>query len=489
MSRPISIRTLLEGWCDFQPGAADAALAVGRLTRDARRARPGDGFVAVAGRTAHGMAEAPEAVARGAAAVLHDGAAPLPELGVPAFGVPGLGDRLGELGARFHRYPAEQLTLAGVAGGSGKTSTAHFIAQSWQRADGAAGTISDLACGPVQDGRKPGPAALDALDLQAALADCVDRGVERMVLELSPRLLESPLHAAFGIEALVFTNSTPVDAAADGAVDGAGLLGLFEAAHPRFAVINHDDPVGKALSRQIGNGTQVLTYGSNGATELRGSVLGMDASGMTIRIASPWGGGELRTGLLGAFNLDNLLGAVGVLALLGMPWNQVMHQAGIMQAARGRLHGLGGDGARPVVVLDEAATPAALERTLDALRSHLHGRLVCVVGCDAAHDRGARAAMAATAESLADRVVLTVGDARDENPWAIFDDMARGLERLQEARVIESRAEAIFSAIEESAAGDIVLVAGRGSDSWADEAARTPAFGAAGLLDVVEDAA
>ena len=460
MNRAISIRTLLEDWCDIASDTEAARLSVTGLECDAAAIGPGDAYVAVAGSDGHGLARAQHAAALGAAIVLHDGAAAVPPLGIPALAVPGLAARLGELGARFHRAPAEQLTLAGVTGGRGKTSTAHFIAQAWQRGAGGAGAISDVACGAST---RSGPVArLDGMTLQGVLAGCVARGIERVALELSPRVLDLAACADLGLDALVFTASAP-GAAAD-------PLQPFEANHPRFAVVNHDDPAGKALARRIGNGTQVLTFGTNGATELRGSVLGMDAAGMTIRIAGPWGGGELRTGLLGAFNLSNLLGAAGVLALLGMPWNRVMHQVEIMQAAPGRLHALGGEPGQPVVVLDEAATPDALEHTLTSLRSHLHGRLVCVFGCDAAHGPVERRAMAAAAEALADRIVMTVGDAADENPWAIFEDMAQGLRRLHEARVIVDRAEAIRSAIEESRAGDIVLIAGRGAERWRDAA-------------------
>ena len=458
--RTISLGTLLEGWCAFESNAGKDRIAVNGLGLDAAAIRPGEAYVAVG----HGLKRAAEATARGAAVVLHDDEAAAPQLDIPALAVPGLEARLGELGARFYRHPAEQMTLAGVTGGRGKTSTAHYIAQAWQRAAGGAGCVSDLGHGPLGRPGRMADTTLDGIALQGVLSDCLQQGVERMVLEYSPRLFDAEAGAGLGLDALVFTASGP-----DEKTDP---LRVFADEHPRFAVVNHDDPAGKDLSRRIANGTQVLTFGTNGATELRGSVLGMDASGMTIRLAGPWGGGEVRTGLLGAHSLSNLLGAAGALALLGMPWNRIMHQVEIMQAAPGRLHALGGEPGQPVVVLDEASSPATLEETLTALRSHLHGRLVCVFGCDAAHGLAERRAMAAAAESLSDRVVMTLGDAADENPWAIFEDMARGLRRLHDARVIEDRAEAIRSAIEESRAGDIVLVAGRGVERWRDAAGR-----------------
>jgi UDP-N-acetylmuramoyl-L-alanyl-D-glutamate--2,6-diaminopimelate ligase len=192
----------------------------------------------------------------------------------------------------------------------------------------------------------------------------------------------------------------------------------------------------------------------------------MDSLGMTLSINSPWGGGEVRTGLLGAFNVSNLLAAAGTLALLGMPWSQVMYQLEIMRAVPGRMHCMGGEVGRPVVVVDYAHTPDALSQALTALRSHLHGQLVCVFGCGGDRDAGKRPMMARVAESLADRIVITTDNPRGEQPAAIIGDMLAGLEEPDQAQVVEDRAAAIRQAVLGSGAGDIVLVAGKGHEAW-----------------------
>jgi UDP-N-acetylmuramoyl-L-alanyl-D-glutamate--2,6-diaminopimelate ligase len=216
----------------------------------------------------------------------------------------------------------------------------------------------------------------------------------------------------------------------------------------------------------------------------------MNSDGMTLRLASPWGGGEVHTGLLGAFNLSNLLATAATLALLGMPWTQVLHQLEIMHAVPGRMHCLGGEYGQPVVVIDYAHTPDALREALSALRSHLHGRLVCVFGCGGDRDSGKRPMMAREAESLADRIVLTTDNPRGEDPNAIFDDMLAGLERPADAQVIEDRGAAIRQAVRDCGSGDIVLVAGKGHEAWQElRGQKVPFSDEAAVRAVLEDAA
>jgi UDP-N-acetylmuramoyl-L-alanyl-D-glutamate--2,6-diaminopimelate ligase len=143
-----------------------------------------------------------------------------------------------------------------------------------------------------------------------------------------------------------------------------------------------------------------------------------------------------------------------------------MHQLEIMHAVPGRMHCMGGEVAQPVVVVDYAHTPDALRQVLTALRSHLHGQLVCVFGCGGDRDSGKRPMMARVAESLADRIVMTTDNPRNEDPAGILEDMLAGLDQPGQARVIEDRAAAIRQAVLECGSGDIVLVAGKGHEAW-----------------------
>jgi len=473
MSCPMSLQTLLEGWCDATP-----AVLIDGLSLDSRTVRQGEAFVAVGGEQTHGMKYALQAEALGATAVIHDGLADLPTLNIPTVEVPRLGERLSVLAARFFHAPSEHLTVAGVTGTNGKTSVAHFIAQAWQRDTGDAGIIGTIGYGPLD---KLKPAAMttpDPISLQAMLASCLDQDIEKVAMEVSSHALAQGRCDDVAFDAAVFTNLSHEHLDYHGSMEAyaEAKRRLFTDCKPRFAVINHDDPAGKALSRHVAQSTQVLSYGTNGSTELRASIMDMDSSGITLSIASPWGGGTLHTGLLGAFNVSNLLAAAGTLALLGMPWNRVMHQIEIMHAVPGRMQCLGGESTQPVVVVDYAHTPDALEQALLALRAHLHGHLICVFGCGGDRDTGKRPMMARVAESLADRVILTSDNPRSEPPEEIIKDMMTGLINPARAEVVLDRDEAIRQAILKSQSGDIILIAGKGHETWQETGGRRIPF-------------
>jgi len=332
----------------------------------------------------------------------------------------------------------------------------------------------------------------DPLSLQGMLAECIEQGVERLTMEVSSHALDQGRCDDVAFDAAVFTNLSRDHLDYHGTMEAyaAAKRRLFIDCHPRFAIVNQDDALGKSLIAEIRNGTEVLSYGTNGSSELRGSVLSMDSLGMTLRLASPWGGAEVHTGLLGAFNLSNLLAAAGTLALLGMPWSRVMDQLEIMHAVPGRMHCLGGEPGQPVVVVDYAHTPDALRHALTALRSHLHGRLVCVFGCGGDRDRGKRPMMAQVAESLADQIVLTTDNPRGEEAGAILHDMLAGLEQPDRAAVVEDRGAAIRRAIAGSSEGDIVLIAGKGHEAWQEsKGQKIPFSDEAAVRAALEEAA
>ena len=192
----------------------------------------------------------------------------------------------------------------------------------------------------------------------------------------------------------------------------------------------------------------------------------MDINGMTIRINGPWGAEDVHTCLLGEFNASNLLATAGTMALLGMPWNQVLHQIELMQPVPGRMMRMGGDTGQPVVVVDYAHTPDALESALQAVRAHLNGKLVCVFGCGGNRDQGKRPQMGRAAELLADDVFVTSDNPRDESANKIIDDVIAGLEMPGKATIEPDRATAIQQAIANCRPGDVVLVAGKGHETW-----------------------
>jgi len=487
LSCPMSLATLLEDWCETPP-----KMNIDGISMDSRRVRPGDAFIAVAGGTTHGMVFAAEAEARGARVIIHDGLAVAPQTGVPLVMVDGLGKLMPRLAARFYHCPSDRLTIAGVTGTNGKTSTAHFIAQAWQRTHGKAGLIGTIGYGALSSLMPAELTTPDPVTVQRMLAECIDEGVENVAMEVSSHALEQGRCAEVAFSAAVFTNLSRDHLDYHGSMEcyAAAKRRLFTDCHPGFAVINVDDEFGRSLAAELSGRVEVLPYGTNGSSELRAAVLKMDSTGMRLKLSGPWGEGCVHTGLLGRFNVYNLLAAAGTLTLLGMPWDQVMHQIEIMCPVPGRMHCLGGEHDQPLVVVDFAHTPDALKQALTALRAHLHGRLTCVFGCGGDRDRGKRPIMAAVVESLADRVVVTTDNSRGEQPQNIFEDMLAGMKSPRQALVISDRGAAIRQAILESHSGDIVLVAGKGHEAWQEtNGQRIPFSDEAAVRAVLEEAA
>ncbi len=487
MKMAMTLQDLLVGWVDDAP-----ATRITGISLDNRNIEVGDAFVAYQGHVSHGLDYARAAVAAGAVAVIHDGLQNLPELAVPAVVVTDLGNKLGELASRFYAAPSEQMMIAGVTGTNGKTSVAHFLAQSWQRVYGHAGMVGTLGYGPVGELQSGARTTPDALRLQQILAACGRTGIDRLAMEVSSHALHQQRCQTVQFDAGIFTNLSRdhLDYHTDMAEYAAAKRLLFTEYVPSFAIINHDDNYGRKWFGELNGGMQMLSFGLEEGAELRADVRSMDINGMNIRINGPWGSEDVHTSLLGEFNASNLLAAAGTLALLGMPWHQVLNQVELMQPVPGRMMRLGGEQGQPVVVVDYAHTPDALESALQAVRAHLDGRLVCVFGCGGNRDQGKRPQMGRAAELLADDIFLTSDNPRNESANRIIEDVMSGLKRPGNATIEPDRAAAIRQAIANCKPGDVVLVAGKGHETWQEIGGRKIPFSdETTILDALEDAA
>jgi len=463
MTYGMSIRMLLEGWLPHPPD-----IVVAGLDLDSRCIEHGHAFIAVQGEQVHGLDFARHAVTNGAVAVIHDGSREEPDVDIPFIAVPGLAEKLGELASRFWAAPSDLMTIAGVTGTNGKTSVAHFLAQSWQRHYGLSGMIGTVGYGPLDDLSPAGHTTPDVLRLNAILAGCLDNGVDRIAMEVSSHALEQGRCQTVQFDAAIFTNLSRdhLDYHQDMQAYALSKKRLFTDFAPRFAVINHDDLTGRSWIGELGGQTQVLGYGMAPGAELNAEILGVDADGMYLRVNGPWGRSEFRTGLLGAFNVSNLLATAGTLGLLGMNWGDVVAELEMMNPVPGRMMRLGGEPGQPVVVVDYAHTPDALAHALQAVKAHLSGRLICVFGCGGNRDRGKRPEMGRVAEELADRLIITSDNPRYESVNSIINDVLGGLQEPRNAQMEPDRAAAITRAISESGPGDIVLIAGKGHETW-----------------------
>ncbi len=441
-----------------------------RLCNDSRRVRPGDVFVAYPGQVRDGREFIAQAIAAGARAVIWDSGGFLWRecWNIPNLGVAGLRALAGEIAAYVAGEPADALWMIGVTGTNGKTSCSHWIAQALNaigRPTAVIGTLGHGFSGALTGLANTTP---DALALHELLACYRDRHASCAVLEVSSHGLMQDRLSGARFDVALFTNLTRDHLDYHGDMDsyGAAKARLFDWPGLRHAVINVDDTFGRGLVARLESScVKVLTYGLAGGA-ISGHRLDLHRFGLDLEIQTPWGSGLVRSPMMGKYNAANLLGVLGVLLASDVPLDKALVALARLQAVSGRMQTMGG-GTRPLVVVDYAHTPDALEQVLAALRAHFSGgKLICVFGCGGDRDPGKRPLMGAVATRLADRVVITSDNPRSEDPAAIIAEIASG---APAPFAIESdRGRAIRIAIAAAAPGDVVLIAGKGHEAYQD---------------------
>jgi UDP-N-acetylmuramoyl-L-alanyl-D-glutamate--2,6-diaminopimelate ligase len=479
VSRMMRLSELLDG----QAVPADlAGCTVSGMSLDSRAVHPGDLFVALAGASSHGLQHAAQAGQRGAACVVFEPPAPddivLPANAVP---VPGLRQRLGRLADRFHDQPSRALTVVGVTGTNGKTSTVQLLAQALDGAGlGPCGTLGTLGVGLAGELRAGERTTPDVIRVHAALADLRERGARAVAMEVSSHALDQGRVDAVAFDLAVFTNLSRDHLDYHGDMDayGAAKARLFRWPGLAAAVLNIDDPFAAGLVAELDPAVACWALSGAGAdaARLRASALQLDADGIAFVLHEGRATVSVRSPLLGRFNVDNLLAVAGCLRALGLPLEQVGEQLGRLQPVAGRMTRIEAGPDRPLAVVDYAHTPDALAQALESLRRHTRGRLVCVFGCGGERDRGKRPQMAEVAERLADRVIVTDDNPRGESGDAIVAEILAGFRAPQQVEVERDRARAIARAIGAAAAGDVVLIAGKGHEPYQEIAGERRPF-------------
>lgn len=450
------------------------------LHLDSRELAEGDVFLAVPGVHVDGRDFIDQALEAGVAAVLaHAEPGGSASADARVIHLEGLAGRLGELGRSLFEVPAS-LELIGVTGTNGKSSVTHYIAALSRllgRDAGMVGTLGHGRPGALREGRltTPGPLAL-----QSALGELAAEGVERVALEASSHALEQERLAGCRLTTAVFTNLSRdhLDYHGSMAAYAAAKARLFRRPELRLAVVNGDDPLARLMLAGLPAGVRVLAVGDDEAVTLR--VVGVEPlpQGQRAVIATPEGERVLEIALMGGFNLTNVLLAIATLHGLGEDLEALFAAAAELAPVPGRMQVLG-DARGPTVVIDYAHTPDALENALQALRAHLpdQGRLWCLFGCGGDRDAGKRPLMAAAAERYSDVPVITDDNPRSEAAAAIREQILAGLSESarRSARVLGGRAAAIRETIAEADAEDVILIAGKGHETYQEiEGVRHP---------------
>ncbi len=457
------------------------ALGIQRLTSDSRAVRAGDAFVAYPGETRDGRDFIAQAIAAGAHAVLWESANyQWPKNGrVRQLGVRGLRHKIGTIASHVYGRPSSRLWTVGITGTNGKTSCSHWIAQAFNhlgRRCAVAGTLGNGFPEKLESGVNTTP---DAAWLHGQLRDWYGEGARAVAMEVSSHGLEQGRVAGVEFDVALFTNLTRDH------LDYHGTMANYRRAKAKlfdwetlgWSVFNLDDAFGVALANQRrANCARVVGYGFNlrrvgkNVPCVQGRNLRLSFDGIRFEATTPWGMVRVKSAALGRFNASNLLGTLAVLLASGVSVRDAERVLAMLRPVPGRAQFLGRK-SNPLVVVDYAHTPDALEKMLLSLREirgeAKRNKLTCVFGCGGDRDRGKRALMGRIASRIADAIVITSDNPRSEDPQTIIADILKGVSRKScKCAVIESRARAVQETIAAARRGDIVLIAGKGHEPY-----------------------
>lgn len=487
-----SLHSLLEGLAAELP---NKDIAIEGLCLDSRSCQRGSLFMACAGSQSHGLAHAVDAKKHGAAAIAYETDSSLREWpGLDALletlrkdttciNVDHLQQKVGIIADRFYSHPSEQQFVVGITGTNGKTSCGQFIAEALSEREtcGVLGTLGNGVFGDLQATTHTTP---DAVSVQRILAEMKQQDVKCISMEVSSHgLMQGRVNGvAFDVAVLTNLSRDHLDYHDDMESYAMAKRRLFEMPGLRYAVINVDDEFGRRLLKTMPGTVQTVAYSARGISEeteeamVAGSVMHLGCvcaeklqlthEGMSIRVSTPWGDGEIHSHLLGRFNASNLLAVLSVLLIKGIRVPDALDMINKLHTVPGRMQRYAGKAGKPLVVVDYAHTPDAIDEVLLALRDHCQGKLWCVFGCGGDRDRGKRPLMGAAAERVADHLVITDDNPRSESAQAITDDILTGLQNPDHAVLEHDRAAAIRYALQRAGEFDIVLVAGKGHEDY-----------------------
>jgi UDP-N-acetylmuramoyl-L-alanyl-D-glutamate--2,6-diaminopimelate ligase len=475
-------RTLAPADRQAQAAAGPGALGVeaGGVTHDSRVAGRGWIFVALRGLKADGAAFAAQAIAAGAAAVVAERPPDTPPA-VPWLVVKDARLALAILAAEFEGHPSRRMQVVGITGTNGKTTTSYLLSAMFEAAGIRSGLMGTVA---YRIGTKELPATRttpEAPEVQGLLRQMADDGCGACVMEVSSHALALRRVDGTRFAAGVFTNLTRdhLDFHADMEDYFAAKRRLFEmlpADAP--AVINIDDPRGATLAESA---RRPVTYAINRAADVSPGPLAFSLDGLAFEVRTPRGVVALRSRLVGRPNVYNILAAAGTAAALGLPLDAIRRGLEALQGVPGRFEVVSGGGDDITVVVDYAHTDDALRNLLETARPLAGRRLITIFGCGGDRDRSKRPLMGMVAARLSDVVVITSDNPRSEDPARIVEEAKRGAERevrrgAPELLTIVDRREAIEEAVRRAAAGDVVLIAGKGHEKYQEIGGRVLPF-------------
>ena len=466
------------------PGQAQqwAEVCVHGVSSDSRQVKQGDLFIICLGEPKWQRSYIKQAQENGAVAVAIDAQQMLhldsSNLTIPIIGISNLAAIQGLIAARINDEPSQQMSLIGVTGTNGKTSCSQFIAQCFSDLGRTCGVMGTLGYGLLEALEQGPNTTPDEVTMQGQLGAMVQAGATTCAIEVSSHGLDQGRLNGCRFETAVFTNLTQDHLDYHGTMQAYGEVKaqLFNWPSLRHAVINFDDDFGRGLLNEIAPSVQTYTYSAQVSevdyVDLGVSTITQHEHGIEAMVHTPKGQALLQVGLIGRFNLSNLLATLAVLLLHKIDLSSATFAINNLSTVCGRMQLIGSEQQsknKPQAIVDYAHTPDALEQALMAAKEHVaHGQLWVVFGCGGDRDAGKRPKMASIAETWADHVVVTDDNPRTESSEKILSDIGKGFKRRDKVVIEGNRSLAIALTMGRAKAGDIVLIAGKGHETYQD---------------------
>lgn len=466
---------------------------VEHLVADSRKLRAGDTFLAYAGEKYDARKDISRAIAVGVNAVIWEKSRFSwdPTWKIPNCAVSGLQAKVGAIASQVYHHPSRKLWLVGITGTNGKTSCSHWYAQTMTLLGKKTAVIGTLGNGFLDALKSTENTTPDAISLQQEMGKLLQGGAECVAMEVSSHGLAQGRVNGAEFAVAVLTNLSRDHLDYHGGMDAyaAAKAKLFFWSTLKCAVLNLDDVLGMELFHQLAHkDMQVIGYGfqqpdnmgkyPQKARIMRGRNLAVSIEGLVFDVEFEGQWGRVKVDLMSRFNASNLLAVLATLLANGVNFHQAIAALSQVKPIAGRMEKLGG-GDQPVVIVDYAHTPDALEKVLTGLRETIFSdqaknklslnkpKLICVFGCGGDRDRGKRRLAGGIAARLADEVIITNDNPRSEEPRAIIDDIIAGIPpSYRNYAIEEDRESAIYQAIHSACKGDVVLIAGKGSEAY-----------------------
>ena len=478
----ISLNVLLEGLVDAEVLQQHGDILVSGLVSDSRKVNEGDLFIAYQGLTTHGLLYAGDVVKKGAAVVLWDDdcdncldiVRDISEQAV-CLRCENLKAKAGEIADRFYQSPSSRLNMIGVTGTDGKTSIAHFIAQCLDTKPERCGILGTLGNGFIDDLHVTGLTTADAINVHQSLSEMRSKGATSAVMEVSSHGLDQGRINSVLFDTAVFSNFSQDHLDYHDTLEeyAAAKRKLFFMPGLKVAIINLDDDYGRELAEECKQRLCVWGYSTSEDVSalkrhadfiVHARTIEPIENGFRLTVKTPKGSGCFNVGLLGSFNVSNVLAVLATLLVSNVPFDEAINRLSSIHPVAGRMEEIVVSG-KPAVIVDFAHTPKGLESACKAVKEHFQGRLWCVFGCGGDRDQGKRPLMAEAVEQYADSIIVTSDNPRHEDPQKIIDEIVQGFGDKDDVKIIVDRREAIAYAISHADENDVVLLAGKGNES------------------------